>query len=29
MYEKDGRIKYFIKLLEKKGFIVQKEVYSI
>jgi hypothetical protein len=23
MYEKDGRIKYFIKLLEKKGFIVQ------
>ncbi|MGI5935856.1 MAG: hypothetical protein ACOX7I_03490 [Oscillospiraceae bacterium] len=23
LYEKDGRIKYFIKLLEKKGFIVQ------
>jgi len=24
MHEKDGKIKYFIKLLEKKGFIVQK-----
>ena len=27
--EKDDRIKCFIRLLEEKGFIVKKEVYSI